>query len=858
MKRTARRWLLLLVFVPVVLAGGVLVVLHFRQPYPSWKSPPQVLQPNFDAATQAKITKARQVVFLVPFSHWDTDWHAPFSSYSQLADGDILKAIQLAKQDARFRFAMEQVVFVQHFWETHPEDRADLLAAVQRRQLTFAWGGITQPETSLVAPAVQVHNLELGREWIAQTFGPEYVPNTAWQSDAFGNAADFPIFLSQFQVQYLFIGRYQGRCDPDYESCIALPPIFYWTSPASTEGSPEPVLVAYVEYSAAWGDIYTRTDPAAQLAALQKTITAEFNETHSKYLFLPVGFDFFQPQSNLLPLVDRWNASNPNTLLVVSDPESAFQYLATESLPDLTTDLNPIWQAFYDTRPAAKIADKESEYYLTTADKFGLFLNAPSPEAWSTAALNAHYDNISGVSYDSVWNESQAPRYEQTISSAQSALASILAGIAARVPTPLVVFNPETWPVSGVVELTGTGLPNADSLGASVQQIAPGDLAVDLPAVPPLGYSSPTSGGSTPAHPAALTAQGNRITLSNGLVSVTLDGGHGGAFSSLKLITGSGVTQELLSGFGDDITYWNDQGDVYGAFFGMVRAQESQVSAQMSGLASGPLLARARATMTLGGQQLVKTVTVRADDPRIDVDLQINALPNTTAIAETGTILDTGRRTDDLGFGLFDHAIDPRPIAPGDVTYRRSIFYPILYWSDASSGNVGLTLITHGLQGVSGGGARGLMLVREVTARDEGLTDPGVHTLHYAYLPHPGSASQAAPWRSAYEFNQPPIAVWKSGGQILVQLPFEDSGGPQPVTAPASGPSFPLQASLLSAQNAVVPDLFRQGDQIEAVVIRYDLASPASLQIGGRQITLPDSPFSLVPLPAASFSLAPR
>ena len=40
--------------------------------------------------------------------------------------------------------------------------------------------------------------------------------------------------------------------------------------------------------------------------------------------------------------------------------------------------MNPIWQAFYNTRPAAKIADKESEYYLTAADKFGLLLNAPS------------------------------------------------------------------------------------------------------------------------------------------------------------------------------------------------------------------------------------------------------------------------------------------------------------------------------------------------------------------------------------------------------------------------------------------------------------------------------------------------
>ena len=124
-------------------------------------------------------------------------------------------------------------------------------------------------------------------------------------------------------------------------------------------------------------------------------------------------------------------------------------------------------------------------------------------------------------------------------------------------------------------------------------------------------------------------------------------------------------------------------------------------------------------------QQVVKTVTLQADNPLIKVELDIRALPETTAIVQTPTILDTDMRTDDLGFGAFTHRIDTRPIAPGDRTYRRSIFYPIMYWSDVSSDDIGLTLITHGLQGVSGGATRGVMLVREVTQDKEGVTDSG-------------------------------------------------------------------------------------------------------------------------------------
>ena len=212
---------------------------------------------NLDAETQARIQTAQRVVFLVPFSHWDTDWHENYDAYVALSDRNILAAIQLAKQHPRFRYALEQVLFVQHFWDAHPEARADLVAAVQRRQITFAWAGITQPETSLVSPAIQIRNLQLGEDWIAQTFGREFIPHTAWQSDAFGTSAIFPTFLAQASIPYLYVGRGPGRCDPNDPSCKPLPQLFYWTSPAANAR----VLVANLAYPNAW-DATHRIDNA--------------------------------------------------------------------------------------------------------------------------------------------------------------------------------------------------------------------------------------------------------------------------------------------------------------------------------------------------------------------------------------------------------------------------------------------------------------------------------------------------------------------------------------------------------------------------------------------------------------------
>ncbi len=837
-------------FILLAFLIGALLFFRYNTHDSFTKSAPVGPMGNFDSETQRIIANADRVVFLIPFSHWDTDWHQDFDAYSQKADQNILKAIQLGKQYPRFRFTLEQVLFVQHFWDTHPDSRADLISLVRNRQITFAWAGIAQPETSLVAPSVQVHNLQLGQDWIAQTFGPEYVPRTAWQSDAFGNSAAFPTFLTQLNIPYLYIGRHQGRCDPDYQTCQPLPPAFYWTSPASPAGR---VLVAYMSYPTAWGDIYQRTEPDAQLVELRKTIDAEFKDTDSKYLFLPVGFDFFDPQPNLPALVDRWNATDKHTVMVMSDPDSAFQYLATQPLPEITIDLNPIWQAFYNTRPHAKIADKESEYYLTAADKFGLFLDASMSDAWNLAAINAHYDNISGVSFDSVWESSQRPRFEQTVASAKDDLADILANITSRVSAPVVIFNPASWSRSEVVELSGN-LPEVNLLPAPIQQIDSDTIAFLAKDIPSLGYIGLNGGQASVEHPASVTQSGNRITLTNGLASVTLDGDHGGAFSSLMLLNGTDE-KELLTSLGDDVTYYNDTGDVYGAFFGDVRARESQVTAQITILASGPLIARVQAIFTLGGQQVVKTVTVRADDPLIEVELDISAIAETTAVAQTPTILDTDTRTDDLGFGAFTHKIDTRPIASGDRTYRRSIFYPIMYWSDVSSDNLGLALITHGLQGVSGGATRGVMLIREVTQDKEGLTDPGVHHLRYAYLPHRGNATDAQPWVYAYEFNQPLIPAWKTEQTINVQIPFDEEMNARELENLENGPALPITFSMLSAQAAMIADLYREGNQITVVVLNYDPTDLAIIQLKDQQITVPQSAFTLMRLSASALGV---
>src|SRR5690349_20797078 len=108
---------------PVLTPSPVSIPMPEPGPVPAALPPPD--QINLDTATQALIARAKRTVFLIPFSHWDTDWHNSFSNYSRAAAADIIAAIQIAKQHPRFRYTLEQVVFVKQFWDEYPQQRAD-------------------------------------------------------------------------------------------------------------------------------------------------------------------------------------------------------------------------------------------------------------------------------------------------------------------------------------------------------------------------------------------------------------------------------------------------------------------------------------------------------------------------------------------------------------------------------------------------------------------------------------------------------------------------------------------------------------------------------------------------------------
>jgi hypothetical protein len=108
---------------------------------------------------------------------------------------------------------------------------------------------------------------------------------------------------------------------------------------------------------------------------------------------------------------------------------------------------------------------------------------------------------------------------------------------------------------------------------------------------------------------------------------------------------------------------------------------------------------------------------------------------------------------------------------------------------------------------------------------------------------------------AAYEFNQPMIVAWKTGKGINIELPFDEEIKIRELENLENAPALPNRFRLLSAENAIVADLYREGEQVMAVVLDYDPMNGGMIRIGDDEIALPQSAFTLLSL---SVEILPR
>jgi mannosylglycerate hydrolase len=390
-----------------------------------------------------------RTVQVVPHTHWDREWYAPFQTFRMrlLELGDAL--IELMESDPSYaRYLFDgQAAALDDYLELRPENEGRLrnLAAAGRLS-TGPWYILM--DEFLVSGETIVRNLQLGIERAAAFGG---AMNVGYLPDMFGHIAQMPQLLRLAGLEHAVVWRgVPAAIDRD---------AFRWISPDGSAVRAQYLVTGYSEGSA------LRDDVPALLERVGGFVKS-YEPWFTGPVLYPAGTDHERPQHHLGSLIERANAAQDELHFeIVSLPE-ALAGRTTDDLPSWTGELRSGARANLLMGVASNRVDVKQQAARTEraleqlAEPLATLLLAeqcyPSRElahAWREVVRNSAHDSICACSHDEVV-VAVLHRYHEARQIADAvterALAALRDGLAVA---GTVAFNPTPQQRGGTVEL---------------------------------------------------------------------------------------------------------------------------------------------------------------------------------------------------------------------------------------------------------------------------------------------------------------------------------------------------------------------------------------------------------------------
>ncbi|MBM3333538.1 hypothetical protein FJY63_02645, partial [Candidatus Sumerlaeota bacterium] len=279
------------------------------------------------------------VIHFIPFSHLDFYWGGTREECLARGNQIIAKAIRLANQSPKFRFLLEDNVFVGSFADSHRDSQelADLKRLVKEGRIEIApkWVAIFQ---ALPDGEVHARNMAIGKRYAHDVFGVD--PLVAHLGDLPGYTPQFPQILKLSRVPFAVMTR-MGPTDKS---------LFHWKSP---DGSRALVWNALKGYG--WGTFLTSKilSDEQKRERLRKDV-ADLRKNYDGPIFMNWGSDLFAPADDMVAQVEKFDEPGP-TRVIISTPTEFFraaQKAATvvetsgeipESWPNVVSSLAHMW-----------------------------------------------------------------------------------------------------------------------------------------------------------------------------------------------------------------------------------------------------------------------------------------------------------------------------------------------------------------------------------------------------------------------------------------------------------------------------------------------------------------------------------
>ena len=130
-------------------------------------------------------------MFMVSHFHYDPVWWNTQGAYTsewtedppgrarQTNGFELVHAhLEMARREPEYKFVLAEVDYLKPYWDTRPEDRADLRRFLEQGRVEVMGGTYNEPNTNLTSPETTIRNLVHGIGFQRDVLGAD--PATAW------------------------------------------------------------------------------------------------------------------------------------------------------------------------------------------------------------------------------------------------------------------------------------------------------------------------------------------------------------------------------------------------------------------------------------------------------------------------------------------------------------------------------------------------------------------------------------------------------------------------------------------------------------------------------------------------------
>ena len=406
------------------------------------------------------------LITLVPHTHWDREWYAPFDEFRERLVAMMDTLIELGNAGFPHFHLDGQTAMIDDYLAVRPEREADIRRLAGDGRLS-AGPWVTQMDEFLVSGESHLRNLERG---LARAGELGRALRVGYLPDQFGHIGQMPQILAHEGIDRAVVWRGVPK-EIDRTQ-------FWWEAPDGSR-----VLAEYLAfgYSLGW-DIEQQQDPEQLAASLRRKAEHVAPFLASNRMLITVGADHTGPDATLPERLAIADEHLPGMTVRIGSLSDHLDARTDDGLPSRRGELRSSARAHllpnvYSARMQQK---RERGRVEALVERYAEPLAAVVPgfdwpadeldRAWTLLLWNGAHDSVCGCSHDQVARDVDA-RYAEARAIGEAVIARALEGLgSAMAESGTMRFNPSPFDREGV---PGLGWRVDGGIAASPETAAP-------------------------------------------------------------------------------------------------------------------------------------------------------------------------------------------------------------------------------------------------------------------------------------------------------------------------------------------------------------------------------------------------